>query len=163
MQRHATARARGTREQTRVPELDLSVLRGMFGFSVRMAQLRLYKHFHRQLWRRHHLHPGAFAALAAIGNNPGVRPGRLADALAVKRPNMTKLLDTLDRRGWVERRGQAGDGRGVALHLTAAGERRIARLLREVRALDLQSTAVLSRRERALAIALLDKVATSLE
>ena len=144
------------------PDLDLSALRATFGFTVRMAQLRLYERFHRQLWRRHHLHPGAFAALVAIGANPGVRPGQLADALAVKRPNMTKLLDALARGGWVERRGQAGDGRGVALHLTARGERRIARVMREVRAVDRASTSVLSSRERAVALAVLDKIATGL-
>jgi len=145
------------------PELDLSALRAMFGFAVRMAQLRVYERFHRELWRRHHVHPGAFAALVAIARNPGVRPGRLADALAVKRPNMTKLLDALSRRGWVERRGQAGDGRGVALHLTAAGERRVARVIGEVQAVDRRSTAVLSRRERAVALALLNKIASSLQ
>jgi len=147
----------------RPPALDLSSLRAMFGFTVRMAQLRLYERFHRQLWRRHHLHPGAFAALAAIGGNPGVSPGRLADALTVKRPNMTKLLDALARGGWIERRHQAGDGRGVALHLTGRGERRIARVMREVRAVDRASTAMLSRRERAVALALLDKIASGLE
>jgi len=140
--------------------LDLSALRAILGFAVRMAQLRLYERFHRELWRRHHVHPGAFTALVAIGRNPGVRPGRLADALAVKRPNMTKLLDALSRRGWVERRGQAGDGRGVALYLTGAGERRMARVMAEVQAVDRESTAVLSRRERALALTLLNKIAS---
>ena len=46
----------------------------------------------------------------------------LGDHLNVTRPNITKLVDGLERVGLVERRPHPGDGRRVQAHLTARGE-----------------------------------------
>jgi MarR family transcriptional regulator, transcriptional regulator for hemolysin len=46
----------------------------------------------------------------------------LGDHLKVTRPNITKLVDGLQRVGLVERRPHPGDGRRVQAHLTPAGE-----------------------------------------
>jgi len=137
---------------------DLSVLAGQFGFAVRMAQLQVFERFHRRLWRRHRLHPGAFSVLVAVSRNPGIRPGALADALSIKRPNMTKLLDLLVRRGWIERRSEARDGRGVCLWVAPRAARKLARVIAEARANDVRSTAALSTRERAQLLKLLNKL-----
>ena len=45
----------------------------------------------------------------------------LGDELGVTRPNVTKLVDGLERGGLVERLPHPSDGRMVQAHLTAAG------------------------------------------
>jgi DNA-binding MarR family transcriptional regulator len=138
--------------------VDLSQLTALVGFCVRIAQLQVFEQFHRELWRRYRLHPGAYSALVAIKANPGVRPGALASALAVQRPNMTKLLDALERDGWLERHRLKGDGRSVSLFLTADGERKITRIADETMVMDAHATACLTGQERRQLVALLDKV-----
>lgn len=147
---------------SRARSVDLSPLTALVGFSVRVAQLQVFEQFHRELWRRHHVHPGAYSVLVAIKANPGIQPGLLAGVLAVKRPNMTKLLDTLERRGWIKRQQQKTDGRGVTLFLTADGEQKISRVAEEAMAMDVDATACLTERERAQLITLLEKLSVHL-
>lgn len=45
----------------------------------------------------------------------------IGDCLGVSRPNVTKLMDGLQRQGLVERRPHARDGRKIEAHLTARG------------------------------------------
>src|SRR5215212_6824938 len=52
----------------------------------------------------------------------------LAAAIGISRPTSTGVVTTLERRGWVERRRTADDGRMVRVALTTAGERKIAEL-----------------------------------
>jgi DNA-binding MarR family transcriptional regulator len=52
----------------------------------------------------------------------------LAAAIGISRPTSTGVVTTLERRGWVERRRSAEDGRMVRVALTPAGERKIADL-----------------------------------
>ena len=52
----------------------------------------------------------------------------LAAAVGISRPTSTGVVTTLERRGWVERRRSAEDGRMVRVALTAEGERKIAEL-----------------------------------
>ena len=138
--------------------IDLSALTNLVGFAVRIAQLHVYDHFHRELWRRHHVHPGAYSALMVIQCNPGIRPGELAAALVVKRPNMTKLLDSLERRGWIERQTPKHDGRGVSLMLTAVGARKVERFASDAALMDREATGRLSARERFALLRLLEKL-----
>ena len=134
----------------------------LVGFAVRIAQLQLYDRFHRELWRRHHVHPGAYSALMLIQGNPGVRPGELAAALVAKRPNMTKLLDSLERRGWIERRMPHHDARGVSLVLTRAGNRKVERFASDATRMDRKATGGLSSGERAALLRLLGKLSRRL-
>jgi DNA-binding MarR family transcriptional regulator len=140
----------------------MSALTQQVGFAVRIAQLQVYDRFHRELWRRHHVHPGAYSALILIQDNPGIRPGELAAALAVKRPNMTKLLDLLERRGWIERRPPHHDARGVSLVLTRTGMRKAERFTSDAVRMDRKTTGGLSGDERAALLKLLGKLSARL-
>ena len=158
---HRSSRARRNKPQPaplQTNTVDLSQLTALVGFCVRIAQLQVFEQFHRELWRRYRLHPGAYSALVAIKTNPGVRPGALASALAVQRPNMSKLLDALEGDGWLERRWLEGDGRSVSLFLTPDGERKITRVADEAMAMDAHATACLTAPERRQLVALLEKV-----
>ena len=58
-----------------------------------------------------------------IGLCPGVAPGALARILHVDPSTMTGILQRMERQRLVRRSADRGDGRRIALHLTAAGTR----------------------------------------
>src|SRR6195952_1984774 len=58
----------------------------------------------------------------------GVRPGVLADVLAIEGASLVRQLDQLVDAGLVERREDAVDRRAKTLHLTSAGTRARARI-----------------------------------
>jgi MarR family transcriptional regulator, transcriptional regulator for hemolysin len=59
--------------------------------------------------------------IGRLGN--GVRPGVLADMLAIEGPSLVRQLDQLVEAGLVERREDPVDRRAKTLHLTLAGQR----------------------------------------
>lgn len=58
----------------------------------------------------------------------GVRPGVLAEVLAVEGPSLVRQLDQLVENGLVERREDAVDRRAKTIHLTPAGNRARAKI-----------------------------------
>ena len=67
--------------------------------------------------------------LVIIGRlGSGVRPGVLADVLAIEGPSLVRQLDQLVEAGLVERREDAVDRRAKTLHLTPAGNRARAKI-----------------------------------
>ena len=86
--------------------------------------------------------PQAFM-LRAVLNQPGLLQHELSNSLAIARPTTTRALDFLAAKGFIERRGSAGDGRAVSIWPTAAAE--------QVRdALNTASGAVTARLKRQL-------------
>lgn len=71
------------------------------------------------------LSPSAFNVLMALHNNEDrtLEPCQLADRLLISRPSVTGLLDTLQRKGLVERLPHAEDRRRVLVRLTDDGLR----------------------------------------
>lgn len=63
--------------------------------------------------------------LSCVGENPGVRPSRLARLLQLAPNSVTTLVNGLESRGLVGRAGAAPDRRAVALTLTETGERAV--------------------------------------
>ncbi len=142
-------------------KLDLSSLMGLVGVATRIVQLRLFQHYFAELGEAG-FRPGTLTTLAAIGANPGVRHGALADALVVKRSNLTKLIDALNRAGLVERRDSPDDRRSVGLFLTEEGQRRTDAAMDELVVHDRATTAVLTPAERETLLGLLDRLAGGL-
>jgi DNA-binding MarR family transcriptional regulator len=136
--------------------IDLSVLQQMVGFHVHMFDLLQYQKFYDR-FAGGLFTPAIFSTLTIIRQNPGVRHGALADALRVQRPNMTAILNALQRAGHVSRRPSAADKRSVAVHLTERGERALAEMSQAMFALDREMTARLSAPERKTLLALLRK------
>lgn len=141
--------------------LDLSGLTCWVGFMLRVVQVRVFQRYYENPIGRE-ISPGALSTLTAIAANPGVRPGALADALVVRRPNMTKLIDSLIRAGLVRKRTAPGDRRSVALFLTARGRRLIDRTFAMNKTHDESATVALTEEERAALLRLLGKLAADL-
>ena len=51
----------------------------------------------------------------------GVRQKELATALSIEGPSLVRLLDSLERRGLIERRADESDRRARGIHLTRSG------------------------------------------
>ncbi len=74
--------------------------------------------------------------MGAVGPPSGQRGGiiqkELAALVGIDSSSLVRLLDILSRQGLVERRVDAADGRARLVHLTAAGEQRVAEIRREL-------------------------------
>jgi DNA-binding MarR family transcriptional regulator len=77
----------------------------------------------------HDMSPSAAAALSTLHFRPGLTTTQLSKVIAVTQPTAVRLLDGLQRRGFVERGPQTG--RFTPLSLTAAGRAEVVRLQRE--------------------------------
>jgi len=62
-----------------------------------------------------------FSILACLARQPHIGSGELARAVLVTPQSMGSLIDTLERRGLVERTRHGGRGTRLALSLTDAG------------------------------------------
>ena len=56
-------------------------------------------------------------------HRPGVKQGEMAATLGLSKSAMSRLVDQLQRRGWVERLDDANDGRVRRPNLTSKGLR----------------------------------------
>jgi len=77
---------------------------------------------HVLLFEPYGVTPTEFRVLAfLLGHPEGVEPSVAADSLHVLRQSMTKLVDTLEQRGYVKRDAHPSDRRRVNLHLQPKG------------------------------------------
>jgi len=139
----------------------MSALNAHIGYRVRIAQVRIFKDVYERM-ERLSMTLGAFSALLVIRDNPGVRQGVLGAAMHIKRPNMTKLVNGLEKDGLVTRLTPPDDKRAVELRLTPLGEARIAEAVRSVGAHDEAVRDLLGARDRATLLRLLDRITEGL-
>lgn len=149
--------ARGSERE----RLKMEVLGATMGFMVRVVQVQIFQAYYERFGKGK-LTTGEFSALAAIRENPGVRQGALASAMMVKRSNMTKLVQSLERNGLIARRAAADDARSVNLDLTVKGHRTIESVLPGIEAFNREVTSALSAPERQVLLGLLGKLHESL-
>jgi MarR family transcriptional regulator, organic hydroperoxide resistance regulator len=68
-----------------------------------------------------------YQLLAALGERPGQPVGELAAAAEISHPTATRMLDSLERSGVIERRHSQDDRRVVSVRLTRKGRRLLER------------------------------------
>ena len=101
--------------------------------------------------------PG-WRVLAALHEKDGRRMGELSDTTSIEVSTLTRLVDSLERDGLVQRRRDRVDARAVALHVTAAGRRLTQRLLPLAERYETAALAGFSAREAAALKAALRRV-----
>lgn len=89
-----------------------------------------------------------FSALALIVENPGISQARLADALAIERPNLVLVIDEIEQKGWITRKPDQNDRRAYALAATAAGKRRCDKAIAAIAAHEARMLDSLGERSR---------------
>ncbi len=98
-------------------------------------------------------------ALAVIEGADGpLTPSEVSARLVVPSATMTATLDTLERRGWVERRTNPDDRRSILVSVTEEGRTVADQLLAGIRILEQETLSGLTERERATLLRLLGKV-----
>jgi MarR family transcriptional regulator, transcriptional regulator for hemolysin len=92
-----------------------------FGFHVARIARRLRQTVDAEL-HAFGLTEATWRPLAYVGRlGDGVRQKELAFALGIEGPSLVRLLDSLERRGLIERREEETDRRARGIHLTRAG------------------------------------------
>ena len=100
--------------------------------------------------------------LTRLHRYPGASQSELADMMEVERASAGRMIDRLEAKGWVERRGQRGDRRVKRVYLTAEAERVHRRIWRVAEVTVDDALVDLSARESAQLRALLARVKKSL-
>lgn len=103
------------------PDLDVSPLHVLSRVSRLARRLDLDR---AQAFARHDLEGWEFDVLSALrraGQPYQLSPGQLVRQTLVTSGTMTNRVDRLERSGFVERRPDPGDRRGVLVRLTPAG------------------------------------------
>jgi len=68
------------------------------------------------------LYTAQLSAVAAVGDSPRLSVTKLSDRLGVTRASASEMARKLEKKGYLRRRRDPGDGRGVSLELTAKGQ-----------------------------------------
>jgi DNA-binding MarR family transcriptional regulator len=148
-----------------LPPLDQAVinyglLTSLVGYQVRKAYSRLFQTFTEML-QDLSLAPGQYSALLLIGLNPGLSQMALADATGIDRSTIVPITNRFARSGWIRRTRRNDDRRVYSLRLTPQGQAILDRARPIIRAHEVRLVAGLSEAERAMATALLMRIADS--
>jgi DNA-binding MarR family transcriptional regulator len=108
------------------PAIGLGALDGHLGYFIRRAQIWVFQDFIRTLGNLD-ISPAQFSVLVVISANPGLSQSELAEKLDIERARLVRLLHNLGRRGLTQRLLSRADRRTHALHLTAKGQKTLAR------------------------------------
>ncbi len=147
----------GTANET----IDYGPFENWVGFHLRMAQDASFQAFDRQVHGLE-VRPGRFAALVLIGRNPGISQTALSRAISRDKSTLTPLLGDLVRRGLVTRTRTRTDRRTYRLRLSAAGARVLATLTEAAKRHEVNLDRVIGRRDRALFLRILRKIAAEI-
>jgi len=102
--------------------------------------------------------PVQYAALVAIGEQPGIDATRLSQLIAFDRSTIGNVLERLEGRGLIARKSGAQDRRIKLLRLTRRGARLVARIEKAVARAQERILAPLPPAERRLFMALLTRL-----
>jgi DNA-binding MarR family transcriptional regulator len=103
--------------QRRAPDLELHL-----GYWLRRVSNRVSGAFARALQTRH-TSVAEWVVLCHVQERPGITPGELADALDLTRGAVSKVIDKLEAKNWIERSTKPGDSRVQLLSLPGRASR----------------------------------------
>jgi DNA-binding MarR family transcriptional regulator len=129
----------------------------LLGYRLRLAQRAVFDDFNASMADTL-ISPGLFGILVIIEANPGLKQSELAQAAQLDRSSIVPVVDKLEARALVERRGSERDRRVNGLWLTARGGALLAKLKRRVLAHEQRVARALSEQERAQLFELLSRV-----
>lgn len=137
--------------------LSKGALDELIGLKLRLAQLHFFAVYYAEFGPAG-ITPAEYAILELVAENPRTRQGMLAEALSIKRSNMTKVARSLEDRGLLQRAVPIDDARAVELSLTAAGETLRQQLAARMRRNDRLAASALDAGEQTELLRLLDKL-----
>jgi DNA-binding MarR family transcriptional regulator len=115
-----------------------------------------------KVWRAHGISHAAGNALAVIeGAGRAMTPGEVSDAMHVTSGSVTSLLDTLEKRGLVQRASHTEDRRKVLVDITREGQALLDSALPSIQLVIARIVAGLSDAERRRMFSLVEKLYAS--
>lgn len=103
--------------------------------------------FHRET-EGYDLTPTQFGTLLAVGNQPGLDQVRLSQITRIDRSMTARVVETLARRGLLQKEAGKTDRRANSLFLTAKGEQLVKRVFPYVKKAQAEMLRPLSAAER---------------
>jgi DNA-binding MarR family transcriptional regulator len=137
--------------------VDASYLQTLMGYNARRATLVIISLFLERM-ATYGLRPVDFSVLSLILHNPGITSRQLCSTLSILPPNLVGMINTLEKRQWVERKPHPSDGRALGLHLTAQGEALMQEAEQTAADLEVEATGKLTATERQTLKRLLQKI-----
>jgi DNA-binding MarR family transcriptional regulator len=92
------------------------------GYSITDVGRLLRTVFERRV-RAFGLTRAQWLVIARVHRRPGLSQSEVADLLEIEKAPAGRLIDRMEAKGWLERRGDPNDRRINRLHLTAEGRR----------------------------------------
>lgn len=108
-------------------KLALGQLDHHLGYFLRRLQIWVFQDFIQTL-RTMKVRPAQYSVLLIIEANPGRSQAAIGQTLGIERARLARLLHELERRKWIARRASGSDARSHCLHLTADGEKALAKI-----------------------------------
>src|SRR5262245_28682515 len=105
--------------------LDLGELNTHIGYFARRFQVWIFQDLIRELARAE-IRISHYSVLAIIEANSGLAQSAVAEAVGIEPARLVRVLDELERRGWIQRMRSATDRRSHALYLTQDGQKAFA-------------------------------------
>jgi DNA-binding MarR family transcriptional regulator len=100
----------------------LSQLEDHLGYLLRRVSNAVSNAFARALQEKH-TSVAEWVLLRELHERGQTGPGELADSLGLTRGAVSKIVDKLDAKGWIQTEAKEGDSRFRLLSLTRAGRR----------------------------------------
>lgn len=147
-------------QTTPAPNLNLASVESLVGVLVRMVQVCLTDAFYER-FSELGISCTEYSVLSSARANPEANQGEIAVALMIKRSNMTKIVNNLERRKLLTRSSTKSDKRAVKIEVTKDGEKLLNKMEIQIADQDKSAVSVLSAHERHTLLGLLGKVADS--
>jgi len=123
--------------------------------------IRVYQFRDRNRTHCHGVSVTECYALEIVEHHGPLRLGELASRLHLEKSTMSRTVDSLQRKGLVERRTHQRDRRALQIAVTAAGRRLHERITGEVRQRYRKMLEAVPRQARPVVIAFLERLARS--
>jgi DNA-binding MarR family transcriptional regulator len=153
---------RGKNRAATVESINFGPLANWVGFNLRMAQESAFQAFSR-LSQEVGESPGRFATLTLIARNPGISQTELSQAAGRDKSSLTPVIESLVRRGLVERKRLNHDRRAYCLNVTQDGKNTLATLMRCARRHERNLDKIIGLRDRKRFVQTLKKLAADIE
>ena len=140
-----------------VHSIDTSSLEGLVGYNARRASLFIVDIIREHI-ASHDLRIVDLSILLLVAHNPGITSRQLSSVLDILPPNLVGMLNTIEKRGLIERKPHPMDGRAMGLHVTDSGAELATQVESEVGQLEIEATSHLTATERKTLIRLLQKI-----
>lgn len=132
-----------------------------FGFLVKDVS-RLWVRYFEQRAAQLGMSLGQCKVLVFLSRNEGTTQAKLAELSDTDPMTLVRVLDRMERDGWIERRPDPADRRAYRLHLKPASEPVIAEIMRIGEKVRNEALVGISAEERELMMTLLERIQRNL-